>query len=77
MNNDQTTKVQRESKHEPLESSSPIGHEEIEQQIAVESINDGAAVEPVKPSAAERQKRKKPEPEQPLNPKRQVNSRPD
>lgn len=75
MNKNETTKVDREMGGVPLETASPIGQEELEQQVAREEMETRT---PPKPLRADDQKEKKPlEPDQPLNPKRTQNSRPD
>jgi hypothetical protein len=76
VNKNKTTKQGRSTRDVPLESASPIGQDEIQANMASEAMGDGAATEPVPTSPRKRQQRKKTEPPQPLNPRRQKNSRP-
>ncbi len=72
---DKTTKQGAGTKEQDLSTASPYGHEEIESQIAAEVKGDDEVPRPLDPSA--RKENKPLEPDQPRNPRRQKNSRPD
>jgi hypothetical protein len=73
--NEHSSKEDAEAAGTKVTTASPTGHEEMERQHAVEAMGDGAVTEPAPPGS--RKSKKKLEPDQKLNPKRQGNSRPD
>ena len=77
VNKDKTTKSQRGTQDVKLETASPTGHEEIEQHIAVESQGRTAPPEKQDLPKESRQARKNEKPDQPLNPRRTRNARPE
>lgn len=70
-----TTKVGAGTEEQDLDTASPIGHEEVEAQIAAEAKGDGAVPEPIDP--VPHQEDKPLEPDQTRNPHRQQNSQPE
>jgi hypothetical protein len=72
---DKTTKTGAGTEEVDLNTASPTGHEEVESAIAAEVKGDAEVPRPVDPS--DRKEHKPLEPDQPRNPRRQTNSRPD
>lgn len=76
---DKTTKVGAGTEQVDMETVHPYGHEEIAAQIAAEAKGDAKVPPVLDPTQVEpTPKERKPlEPDQPRNPRRQRNSRPD
>jgi hypothetical protein len=76
MKKDTTTKTGRKAHGIRIETSTPIGHEEMEAEHLAEDRGTGKTPEKLQPKRTT-QDRKPLEPVQKLNPKRNQNSRPD
>jgi hypothetical protein len=76
MEDQKTTKQGKKPSGVPMETSTPIGHEELGANWVSEEKGSQSPPDKLQPKK-KTQEHKPLEPEQPLNPKRNVNSRPD